>query len=81
VRLPEHCLRLHGLSRIKLAMDPFLGLGSTAVACAGLGIPSIGVEIDEGYLSQAVERTKAEAARQMANSKLHADGRPIADVA
>ena len=33
-RLPEQCLKLHGLSRIETAMDPFTGLGSTAVACA-----------------------------------------------
>ena len=33
-RVPEYCLRLHGLSRVGLVMDPFLGLGSTAVACA-----------------------------------------------
>jgi site-specific DNA-methyltransferase (adenine-specific) len=33
-RVPEYCFRLHGLSRVGLAMDPFLGLGSTAVAAA-----------------------------------------------
>ena len=37
-RLPEQCLRLHGVSRIGVAMDPFTGLGSTAVACARLGV-------------------------------------------
>ena len=42
-KLPEQCLRLHGLSRIELAMDPFTGLGSTAVACARLGVNFIGV--------------------------------------
>ena len=26
-RLPEYCFKLHGLPRLKLAMDPFLGLG------------------------------------------------------
>ena len=36
-RVPEYCLRLHGLKRVGLVMDPFLGLGSTAIACAGLG--------------------------------------------
>ena len=56
-RLPEQCLKLHGLSRIQTAMDPFLGLGSTAVACAGLGIDFIGSDIDETYLKEAVQRT------------------------
>ncbi len=57
-RLPEQCLRLHGLGRINTAMDPFLGLGSTAVACARLGVSFIGVEIDETYLREAVLRTR-----------------------
>jgi site-specific DNA-methyltransferase (adenine-specific) len=61
-RLPEHCLRLHGLSRIEVAMDPFAGLGSTAVACARLGVNFIGAEIDQTYLEQAVGRIE-EAAR------------------
>jgi site-specific DNA-methyltransferase (adenine-specific) len=57
-RVPEYCLRLHGLSGIGLVMDPFLGLGSTAVACATLGVDFIGIEIDEHYLAEAVERTQ-----------------------
>ena len=57
--LPEYCLRLHGLARITQAADPFLGLGSTAVACAQLGISFTGIEVDEGYLKEAVARTEA----------------------
>jgi site-specific DNA-methyltransferase (adenine-specific) len=57
-RLPEHCLRLHGVARIALAMDPFTGLGSTAMACARLGIDFIGADIDEIYLAEAVTRTR-----------------------
>jgi site-specific DNA-methyltransferase (adenine-specific) len=57
-KLPEQCLRLHGLSRVTLAMDPFTGLGSTAVACARLGVDFVGSDIDETYLEQAVRRTK-----------------------
>jgi len=55
-QLPEHCLRLHGVNRIQLAMDPFTGLGSTAVACARLGVNFIGAEIDEVYLTEAAAR-------------------------
>ena len=58
-RLPEMCLRLHGLSRIRMVADPFLGLGSTAVACAQLGISFVGIEMDKDYLREAVERTRA----------------------
>ena len=57
-KLPEHCLRLHGLSRIELAMDPFTGLGSTAAACARLGVNFVGAEIDETYLKEAVARVR-----------------------
>jgi site-specific DNA-methyltransferase (adenine-specific) len=58
-RLPDYCLRLHGIRRVRLAADPFLGLGSTAVACAALGVNFVGIELDEGYLQEAVARTQA----------------------
>ena len=58
-RLPEMCLRLHGVDRIGTVADPFLGLGSTAVACAQLGVNFVGIEMDEGYLKDAIARVKA----------------------
>jgi site-specific DNA-methyltransferase (adenine-specific) len=58
-RLPEMCLQLHGLDRITTVADPFLGLGSTAVACAHLGLDFIGIEMDESYLEEAIDRTRA----------------------
>lgn len=58
-RLPEMCLRLHGLKRLRTVADPFLGLGSTAVACAQLGVDFIGIELDKAYLEEAIERTRA----------------------
>ena len=61
-RLPEQCLKLHGLKRVETAMDPFTGLGSTAVACARLGVNFVGSDIDETYLAEAVERTRTAAA-------------------
>ncbi len=62
-RLPRQCLQLHGLPRVALAMDPFLGLGSTAVACAELGVNFVGVEIDRTYLDEAIERVRGVIAR------------------
>jgi site-specific DNA-methyltransferase (adenine-specific) len=67
-RLPEYCLRLHGLRRIARVLDPFVGLGSTAVACARLGLDFDGVEIDDQYLDVAVERTRAALAAECAES-------------
>jgi site-specific DNA-methyltransferase (adenine-specific) len=58
VKLPEMCLRLHGLPQAKLAMDPFLGLGSSAVACARLGVPFIGFDIDAGYVAESSRRVR-----------------------
>ena len=58
-RLPAYCLKLHGLPRVGLALDPFLGLGSSAVACAQLGVDFVGIELDEHYLAEAVARTAA----------------------
>jgi DNA modification methylase len=43
-------------------LDPLLGLGHTAVACAQLGLPCDGFEIDSTYLEEAVARV-AEALR------------------
>jgi site-specific DNA-methyltransferase (adenine-specific) len=57
-RLPELCLRLHGLGRIRLVLDPFLGIGHTAVACARLRVPFIGFEIDPDYFREAHRRAE-----------------------
>ena len=40
-------------------MDPFLGLGSSAIAAARQGVDFIGIEMDEHYLREAVKRVKA----------------------
>jgi site-specific DNA-methyltransferase (adenine-specific) len=57
-RLPEYCLRLHGIARAGLVLDPFVGLGSTAIACAHLGLSFIGIDVDETYLREAIDRTR-----------------------
>ncbi len=57
--LPERCYRLHGIGRIHLAVDPFVGLGASAVAAARLGLPFIGFDVDQEYLSTATRRVEA----------------------
>ncbi len=58
-RVPDYCVRLHGLSRTRVLMDPFLGLGSSALAAVELGVDFVGVEIDEHYLLEAVARVRS----------------------
>jgi site-specific DNA-methyltransferase (adenine-specific) len=60
-RLPEQCIRLHGRDRVRLVVDPFAGLGSTAVACARLDVDFAGFDVDDVYLAEAVRRTSASA--------------------
>ncbi len=56
VKLPEMCLKVHGIKNIKLALDPFMGIGSTAIACKKLDVDFIGFEIDKSYVDIANER-------------------------
>ncbi len=61
--LPERCFRLHGVDRIRQAVDPFLGLGASAIAAARLGLPFVGFDVDEQYLAVARRRVETELAR------------------
>src|SRR5881398_1070752 len=57
VQLAEWCIKLHGLSRVQTMLDPFLGIGNSAVAAQNCGVPKfIGFEIDENYLAEARRR-------------------------
>jgi site-specific DNA-methyltransferase (adenine-specific) len=53
VKLPEMCIRLHGIKKNMLVLDPFMGTGSTALACQKLGVDFIGFEIDRTYVALA----------------------------
>lgn len=57
-KLPMMCIQLHGLKRTNLVLDPFMGIGNTAVACLRLGIDFIGFEIDESYTKTAKQKIK-----------------------
>jgi site-specific DNA-methyltransferase (adenine-specific) len=59
-QLAEWCIKLHGVSRVHTMLDPFLGIGNSAVAAKNLGIKHfIGFEIDEKYLVEAKRRIHA----------------------
>jgi DNA modification methylase len=57
-KLPEICIKLHGLSRTKLVLDLFMGIGNTAIACIKLRVDYIGFEIDESYVKIAERMIK-----------------------
>jgi len=55
VKIPKMCILLHGLERTRLAVDPFLGIGHTALACAELGVDFVGFEIDPEYYAASCQ--------------------------
>lgn len=44
----------------EIVLDPFMGIGSTGVACKNLNRNFIGIEIDEKYFNIAKERIESE---------------------
>ena len=61
VQLAEWCIKLHGVSRVKTMLDPFLGIGNSAVAAQRCGVKKfIGFEIDNTYLAVAKRRLQSQ---------------------
>jgi len=57
VQLAEWCIKLHGASRVRYMLDPFLGIGNSAVGAQRCGVKKfLGFEIDDVYLSEAKRR-------------------------
>jgi tRNA G10 N-methylase Trm11 len=63
IRLMSWCLEQAKVQPGQLVADPFMGSGTTGVACMRHGARFVGIEIDEGYFRTACRRI-AEAARQ-----------------
>ena len=62
VELVKHFLQLHTKPG-DVVLDPFMGGGSTGVACVELGRHFIGVELDERWFENARARIEAAAAQ------------------
>jgi site-specific DNA-methyltransferase (adenine-specific) len=61
VQLVEWCIKLHGASRVHTMLDPFLGIGNSAIAAQRCGMKRfIGFEIDEAYLTEAKRRVRSD---------------------
>ena len=66
---------LQKLPPVKTVLDPFMGSGTTGVACVGLGLSFIGIEREERYFDAASRRI-AEAYKQ---PRLFAEPKPKAE--
>ena len=53
VKIPQMCIQLHGLEQTQCVLDPFMGIGHTAAACAQLGVGCIGFELERDYFAQS----------------------------
>jgi site-specific DNA-methyltransferase (adenine-specific) len=61
VALVEQCIRIHGKGAETRLLDPFLGIGTSAVAARRQKIAAFtGIELDSHYLETARERIAAE---------------------
>ncbi len=57
VELAVNCIKLHGTARVNTMLDPFLGIGNSAIAAKQCGVQKfLGFEIDEDYLAEARRR-------------------------
>ena len=52
-KIPYLCIKLHGVEPETLVYDPFMGIGTTALACLRLGVSFLGTEIDARYVKEA----------------------------
>jgi site-specific DNA-methyltransferase (adenine-specific) len=63
VELPLRCIKLFSYVE-DLILDPFVGSGSTLLACLRTGRKGIGIDVDEKYCALSVERLKRAGALQ-----------------
>jgi site-specific DNA-methyltransferase (adenine-specific) len=65
VALAGQCVRIHGKGSSTRMLDPFLGIGSSALAACRMNLADFtGIELDGHYLQTARERIGEEKARQ-----------------
>jgi site-specific DNA-methyltransferase (adenine-specific) len=58
IELPKRCIKLFSYVG-DVVLDPFVGSGTTLLACLQLNRIGIGVEISESYCTLAVKRLRA----------------------
>jgi len=74
IKIPQMCIALHGVENTQHVLEPFLGIGTTALACIDLGITCTGFELDPGYYAEAkrfiLERESAQQDTHASNGSL-----------
>ena len=55
LKLVDNCIRLSTIEE-EVILDPFMGSGTTGVACINTNRKFIGIELDKGYFDIACER-------------------------
>jgi site-specific DNA-methyltransferase (adenine-specific) len=68
-KLPFMCIKLHGVKKDLVVYDPFMGIGSTALACLSLGVNYIGTDVDKNYVKIAEEYIKERKAQSKLGSE------------
>lgn len=66
-KLPYLCIKLHGATKDTVVYDPFIGVGTTALAALRLGVSYIGTDIDPRYIREsekAIKKRKEELAQE-----------------
>lgn len=56
--LPKWCIKIHGYNPETVVLDPFVGIGTTAIAAREMGTKAVGIDIDENYLREAKKNVK-----------------------
>lgn len=56
MKLPKKCIKLHGYNKNTIVYDPFMGIGTTALACIDLGVNYLGTEINTEYVHEAEQK-------------------------
>jgi len=63
IELAENCIKLHGDAEQRIMLDPFLGIGSSAIAAGRQRVRRfIGFDVDRGYVQTARQRLEDMAA-------------------
>ncbi|HET7642951.1 MAG TPA: DNA methyltransferase, partial [Nitrososphaeraceae archaeon] len=67
---PQLCIKMHGIKRNTLIYDPFIGIGTTALACIDLNVNFLGTDIDKNYIQIANERIRSRTKQNKININL-----------